>query len=185
MRQPAEKEVKQNDILDKCFECLVRSGLEGTTTRLLCESSGLTNSSLYYWFSNKDEIVLDATSFGIRKVADDLFTQAFNSIDSLKLFFEIFPNEALSHKDEIRFIYQVATSPRYGAALRQSVGFFPKVLDRYVFALSGKIGCRFEDLQPVIYQFAATLMNHLIWEEKVTASKQFDAIYKEIMKLVD
>jgi len=69
MRQSADKEEMQKDLLlEQCFNCLVSTGLEGVSIREFQNATGMTASSLYYWFSDKDEIVLDAVGFGINKI---------------------------------------------------------------------------------------------------------------------
>ena len=78
MRNPVERDEIQKDIvLKKCFDCLVETGIEGATIRDFSRVTGMTTSSLYYWFNDKDEIVLDATEFGIRMIVDSLIDSIY------------------------------------------------------------------------------------------------------------
>lgn len=77
MKQASERKFDRNEVLKKCFDCLVSNGLENTSIRSFSTASGLNSSSLYYWFHNKDEIVLAATLHGLKTIIDDLFTQAY------------------------------------------------------------------------------------------------------------
>ena len=62
MRKPTEREnVQKDNVLKKCFECLIETGIEGASIKDFSNATGMTASSLYYWFTDKDEIVLDAT----------------------------------------------------------------------------------------------------------------------------
>lgn len=83
MRQAAENRFNREETLGKCFECLVSSGLENTSIRNFSLATGLNSSSLYYWFRDKDEIVLEATLFGLKSIIDDLFTQAYGYLNDL------------------------------------------------------------------------------------------------------
>ena len=75
-----EKESKRDSILKACFYCLVKTGLEKTSMRDLCEASDTFSSSLYYMFENKDKIVLNATEYGLNIVVNSLFEYFFTDI---------------------------------------------------------------------------------------------------------
>lgn len=51
------KETRQR-LLDTAIELFSKNGFKGTSIRDIAKSSGMTNSNLYYYFGNKDGIVL-------------------------------------------------------------------------------------------------------------------------------
>ena len=50
MKQASERKFDRNEVLKKCFDCLVSNGLENTSIRSFSTASGLNSSSLYYYF---------------------------------------------------------------------------------------------------------------------------------------
>lgn len=75
-------------MLKKCFETLVETGIEGSSINNLSNATGMTSSSLYYWFKDKDEILLDATEYGLKKVLGALFAYAMKLSEQLNRPFE-------------------------------------------------------------------------------------------------
>lgn len=46
MKQASERKFDRNEVLKKCFDCLVSNGLENTSIRSFSTASGLNSSSL-------------------------------------------------------------------------------------------------------------------------------------------
>ncbi len=101
MKQASERKFDRNEVLKKCFDCLVSNGLENTSIRSFSTASGLNSSSLYYWFHNKDEIVLAATLHGLKTIIDDLFTQAYGYLNDLDTLFAHFPRVIATYTDHL------------------------------------------------------------------------------------
>lgn len=108
----------KEEILRECFDCLAECGLERITDRALREATGLTASSLYYRFNDKDEIVFEATFWGLETITKELFWQAIQSVDSFDNLFRLFLSQLELFKAKLKLIYQVAASPRYGERFR-------------------------------------------------------------------
>jgi AcrR family transcriptional regulator len=63
------------EILDAAAELFVSQGLAATTTRQIAERVGIRQASLYYYFTGKDEILLELLTQSVRpslRVAADL-----------------------------------------------------------------------------------------------------------------
>ena len=101
MEQASERKFDRNEVLKKCFDCLVSNGLENTSIRSFSVASGLNSSSLYYWFHNKDEIVLEATLYGLKTIIDDLFAQAYGYLNDLDTLFTHFPRVIAAYTDHL------------------------------------------------------------------------------------
>ena len=90
MRTPVERKVNRVDVLKSAFECLMENGLEKTSTRLLSEYTGLKSSSLYYWFKDKDDLIVEATEFGLSVIVEKSLKLAMQYIDDMEMFFKEF-----------------------------------------------------------------------------------------------
>lgn len=131
MEQASERKFDRNEVLKKCFDCLVSNGLENTSIRSFSVASGLNSSSLYYWFHNKDEIVLEATLYGLKTIIDDLFAQAYGYLNDLDTLFTHFPRVIAAYTDHLRLVYQVLVSPQYGAQLKAATAELSSAYDSY------------------------------------------------------
>jgi AcrR family transcriptional regulator len=56
----------REEILDAAAELFVSQGLAATTTRQIAERVGIRQASLYYYFSGKDEILLELLTQSVR-----------------------------------------------------------------------------------------------------------------------
>ena len=63
MRLPSMDTLQKEEMLSKCFNYFVEYGLEGVTMRNLCDQTGIAVSSAYYWFGNKDNMLIQATEW--------------------------------------------------------------------------------------------------------------------------
>jgi AcrR family transcriptional regulator len=76
LRPASDTEVTPRaEILNAAAELFVSQGLAATTTRQIAERVGIRQASLYYYFTGKDEILLELLTQSVRpslRVADEL-----------------------------------------------------------------------------------------------------------------
>lgn len=147
-------------IQSKCFECLVEQGLENATTRIFGAATGLSDSSLYYWFKDKADIILNSTMYGINSVIENLFADAYTYLNDIDVLFEVLPKSVLNYKKQSRLVYQALTSPQYGDKLRE-------IQER-----------------PFVQLFISTMTNYILWEDKIKMDSQLSEIHSRVKMLV-
>ncbi len=119
MKAATYQSTDEKEVLDKVFSFLVKQGLENASIREICKGTGIVQGSLYYWFDDKTKIICEATEYGLKKVTDKIFEYVFSSIDDLPSFFESCLDHIDKYKNELRFIYQMVSSPKYGDKIRK------------------------------------------------------------------
>ena len=181
MKTATEKNYKE--VLSDCFHSLVETGLEKTTVRTFYKATGLAVSSFYYRFSGKDEVVLEATCQGLKNITADLFRVAVKNLDSLENLFNRFFDKADSYKKDIKLIYQVASSPVYGDALRQKSEELKSYYHEVTTLIADKLGCLADSLFPYVMLFISVIRAYVIWEDKETAQSEIRLIYEKAMAL--
>ena len=184
MKHASESKYSRDEVLSKCFECLVSNGLEKTTTRSFSVATGLSSSSLYYWFRDKDEIVLDATLFGLNTIIDDLFTEAYSYLNDLDTLFKKFPQAIATYKKHLRLIYQVLVSPQYGEQLRAATSKLSSAYDSYARVLADRLRCNYDDLCPFVHLFISVSTNFVLWEDEAKAIRQYEGLYQGVNLMI-
>ena len=121
------QKVDEKAVLENVFSFLVKQGLESASIREICKGTGIAQGSLYYWFDDKTTIICEATEYGLKKVTDEIFEYVFSSVDDLKGFFENCLDRISEYKEELRFIYQIVASPKYGERLRKDGKYFKSI----------------------------------------------------------
>lgn len=182
MRKPYERDIK-NEILGRCFQYLVDKGLEKASIKNLCEETGISSGSIYYWFKDKDEAVLDSAEYGLNVVTDKLFNYVFSHIEDIKEVINSFPDKLMEYKKELRFIYQVTTSNQYGDRMRLIADKLDFTYDAYAMKLSERLGCEYEVLQSFVYLFISATLDYIVWEDKGKVSREMNAIYNALKLL--
>ena len=118
MRSQTIKDIEK-EFLEPSFQYLVKNGLENTSVRDLCKAMGISYGSIYYWFEGKDDIYTSVVEYGIGKVATKLFNALFEKAHDPEHFFNTFLNDIDNYTEELRLVFQFATSIEYGKVLRK------------------------------------------------------------------
>lgn len=184
MKPSSDKKFDRIEVLTKCFNCLVENGLEKTTTRSLSLATGLNPSSLYYWFKDKDAIVVEATVCGLNTIEDDLFTRAYDYLNDLDTLFKKFPQAILKYKSQLRLIYQVLMSPLYGDSLRTITPEITLAYNSYAKVLADRLGCDYEKFYPYVQMFISVATNYILWEDEAKAEAQYEMLYRLVNQMI-
>ena len=169
------------NILKIIFGCLVRNGVENTTMRTICTETNLTASSLYYRFKGKDEIILEASCYGLNSVTRELFWVAAEKINDFQALLIAFLKNVDARKQSIKLIYQVLSSPKYGEKFKKMTHSAPKVIYKYAEMLSEKLNCSPEELMPYVGLTIAVIREYVIWENRESTKQKLKFIYDKCL----
>lgn len=183
MKDRLDNENKKNEIMEKCFKCLVENGLEKTTTRILSSYTGLTSSSLYYWFAGKDRLVLESTRYGLDQIIEEMFTVVYTYLSDLSSIFDKVIECARLHRNELRFIFQVATSPLYGEELRELAITVPEAIDSFSIVLAERLNCNQEQLRRIVHLTISVILNDIVWEKSCESQIQYEVLYQMLIDM--
>ncbi len=168
----------KQQILEGTFAYLVECGLESFRIKDLVNRIQITEGTIYYWYKNRDELVCDAAEYGLKKMSDDIFSYFFKNITRMDDFFDDCLKSIDYAKKELRFIYQMAASPIYGDSLRNSTNHFVRAYDEYAGKLAELSGGDIEEIQPIVYLFAACVVDYAVWQNSTETQIQLNYIRK-------
>ena len=80
---------KKQSIITTTWEYLLKTGLSNASIGDLCREAKLAQSSLYYWFENKDDIWISAGKYGISKVVSALLDFTLKHTDDIRKYFDM------------------------------------------------------------------------------------------------
>lgn len=185
MRLPSMDTVQKEEMLKKCFDYFVEHSLEGITMRKMCDQTGIAISSAYYWFGNKDKVILEATEWGLKYVSEKLFSFVHEYRDNLECIILTFPEYTMKYKEQLRFIHQVATSKRYGNEMRPIANRLTLLYDKYCATFASDFNCSDKDLQPYVYLFISAILDYVVWNDKDKIEIEIACIFKSINNLIN
>lgn len=172
---------RKKEIIEITWEYLLTYGLEHSTIGGLCRETGLAQSSLYYYFENKDDIWINAGKYGMGKVVDALFDFTLNHTSDIEAFFEELLDEAKKYKCELRLGIQLTTSPVFGERMRNKADEFHFLYEKYANKLMGIFDCTYLQAEVFIYSIIAYVIDYAIWDDREKTQMLLDNLYERIL----
>ena len=180
-----EASEKKNEIVIATWEYLLKTGLAKASVGDLCREKKIAQSSLYYWFENKDDIWISAGKYGIAKVVEALLAFTFNSVDNIPVYFKTLLDEVEKYKYEIRIAIQVTTSPVFGDRMREKAMDFRLWYDQYAKKLIGVFGCSQTQAEVFIYSIICYVIDYVLWDDREKTQMLLDNLYERVINVVD
>ena len=157
---------RRNEIIDACLNMFIEKGLMKTTSRDLGRAVDMQSSALYYYFKNKDEIVVAcAEEAGIR-LEDALISPIFKSLDAKGDFMDMTTLNAKELAPMMQFFTQVCTTHIYRQAMQPVLDRMKKRHSEYAARFAQKLECRTEQVAPYLYSCVAIVSNYMIFGEE-------------------
>ncbi len=114
MKTKQQHDERKQEIMEKCFECYAENGLTGTGIKALAKECGCTSGTLYVYFKNLDELIVESTAYCMAKVEDEFMAKAPSDPKDVMRFIEEVPCWTVQkHGKKYRLMYQVYTHPKY------------------------------------------------------------------------
>jgi AcrR family transcriptional regulator len=106
---PAHRERQRNRILDAAEKVFVERGIDRVTMAELTSASGVQPSTMYQYFSSKDDIVWAIVGNIMTKVSartSEADASAESALDKITAFFEYMAEELSDQRARVRFMAQ-------------------------------------------------------------------------------
>ena len=175
---------RKQEIIQTTWDYMKKHGLMNSSVGTLCKETGLAQSSLYHWFSNKEDVWISAGKYGLAKVVTKLFDYTFSHTDDIAGFFIGFLDEVDKYKDELRLAIQITTSPLFGERMREKSRSFRIFYQQYADKLMEKFGVSEVQANVFIYSVIAIVMDYVIWDDKDLAQMLLDNLHKRVTKAI-
>ena len=169
---------KKKVIIATTWEYLLKTGLTNASIGDLCREAGLAQSSLYYWFENKDDIWISAGKYGLSKVVDALFAFTLNHTEDVRKYFDTLLDEIEKYKYELRLAIQITTSPVFGERMRDKAKDFRLLYEKYAEKIMDIFGCTHHQAEVFIYTIIASVIDYAIWDDREKTQMLLENLYE-------
>lgn len=169
---------KRKAIIATTWDYLLKTGLSNASIGELCKETKLAQSSLYYWFENKDDIWIAAGKYGLSKVVDALFAFTLNHTDDVRGYFDTLLFEVEKYKYELRLALQITTSPVFGERMREKSKDFRLLYERYAEKIIAVLGCTYDQAEYFIYTIIASVIDYAIWDDREKTQMLLENLYE-------
>lgn len=177
---------KKIDLMVKSFDCFAEYGLHGTGIRAIGKFSGCNPATLYTYFKDLDDLLIQSTAYCMTKVEDDFMARAPHNLEELWRFVDEIPYwSAEKHGKKYRLMYQIYTHPKYR---EEGKKFFAGVTERYAEyakTLEVPLGIPSEDLTGLIYTIVRACVHFALFEDETYLKAQMRSLKTCIALLID
>lgn len=168
---------KKIEIMEKCYDCYAEMGLNNVGIKGLAKACGISSGSLYTYFDDLDDLIIQSTEYCMSKVEDDFMAKApENPIDLERFINEIPYWTAEKHGKKYRLMYQIYTNPRY---IESGKKFFEGVNKRYTDyakSLEGKLGIPYDIITPLIFVLIRACVHYALFEDEYYLKTQITVL---------
>lgn len=172
---------KKIDIMKKSYDCFAENGLGSVGIRALAQCCGCNSATLYTYFKDLDDLIIQSTEYCMSKVEDDFMAKAPQSVDELEKFIDEIPYwTAEKHGKKYRLMYQVYTHPKY---IEHGKRFFQGVNKRYTDyakSLESKIGIPYDITTPLIFILIRACVHYALFEDDYYLQTQLSVLKQGI-----
>ena len=177
------RRAKQIEIMEKCFDCYAENGFTSVGVKAIADACGCSGASLYQYFDNLDDLIIQSTEYCMSRVEDEFMAKAPSDVKDLGRFMDEIPYwTAKNHGKKYRLMYQVYTHPKY---IEYGQKFFEGVDKRYTEyakSLEPKLGIPHEKITPLIFILIRACVHYALFEDEFYMKTQIETL-KETLEL--
>lgn len=174
---------KKIEILEKCFDCYAELGFGNVGIKGLGKYCGCSSANLYAYFTDLDELIIQATEHCMSKVEDEFMEKAPTKPEEIESFIDEIPYwTAENHGKKYRLMYQIYTNPKY---LDHGKKFFEGVNQRYTeYAklLEPKLGIDYKTIVSFIFILVRASVHFALFEDEFYLKAQTQTL-KQALKM--
>lgn len=174
-------EEKKKEIMEKCYECYAENGFGSVGIKGLAKACGISSGSLYFYFENLDDLVIQSTEYCMSSVENDFMEKAPRSADEVLPFIEEIPYwTAEKHGKKYRLMYQIYTHPKYREYGKKFFAGVDRRYTEYAKLLEGQIGIPAEDLTGLIFIFVRACVHYALFENEYYLKAEIASLEKSV-----
>jgi len=179
-----EESAKRQEIITTTWKYLLRTGLTQASIGDLCREAKLAQSSLYYWFENKDDIWISAGKYGLSKVVESLLGFTLKYTEDVREYFDTLLDEVEKYKYELRLVIQITTNHVFGERMREKSRDFRLWYEKYAHELISIFGCTYLQVETFIYSVIAYIIDYAIWDDREKTQMLLDNLYGRVVNIL-
>ena len=174
---------KQIKIMETTFDCYAENGFSSVGTKAIAKACGCSGASLYQYFDNLDDLIIQSTEYCMSKVEDDFMAKAPTDVEDLWRFIDEIPYwTAKEHGKKYRLMYQVYTHPKYREYGKKFFEGVDKRYTEYAKSLEPKLGIPYDKLTPLIFILIRACVHYALFEDEFYLKSQIEVL-KETLEL--
>lgn len=175
---------RKKEVINICLNCFIENGLYEITTRSLSKALKLQDAGLYYYFTSKDEVVIQCAEVAARKIENELIAPTIHNLTDPDNMMKRLRLRADKMAPTMRFIAEVDASKRYHEAMKPANDGMMRRYKYYVEKIAKQFGCPVKEIEPYVYITIAAVINYMIFGEVMFAMPQIEVVKDKIYQIL-
>lgn len=177
---------KKIEIMEKCYACYAEYGLGNVGIKALGKACGIASGSLYTYFNDLDDLIVQSAEYCMSKVEDDFMAKAPTNPQEIMPFIDEIPYwTAKNHGKKYRLMYQIYTNPKYAEHGKRFFEGVNKRYTEYAKSLEPKIGMPYTVIVSFIFILVRASVHYALFEDEYYLKAQIDVLKKSISMVLD
>lgn len=181
----SKKEKKTKELIQIALQTFVERGLTVTSTNDLCTAAGLNSGGIFYYFDNKEQIVIACAEAAIDKIEKCAFGMVLEDIGDINRMVSHLGEMAAELSPVMRFLVSVCVSQEYGDKIKPSLIKLASRYPYYTGQIAKILGCTTQEVEPYVHLFILAINNYMIFGERALFEPQIQSAQRELMKLAE
>ena len=153
-----ENAQRKREILDVCLATFIRRGLYETSVRDLSRALALQSGGIYYWFKDKDDVVVTCAEEAALRLEEHLIAPA---------------------------LQDVREPDRMMERLRPVLGRLAERYEKYAARFASELHCELQEIAPYVYFAITTVTDYMIFGEASYIEPQIRLIKAAIRSILE
>ena len=172
--------------METTFDCYAEDGFGSVGTKAIAKACGCNSATLYQYFDNLDDLIIQSTEYCMSKVEDEFMAKAPTDVEDLWRFIDEIPYwTAKKHGKKYRLMYQIYTHPKYREYGKKFFKGVDKRYTEYAKSLEDKLGIPYEKLTPLIFILIRACVHYALFEDELYLKSQIDVLRETLELFVE
>lgn len=180
-----EQQARKLEIVKATWDYLLMTGLSDASIGDLCKAARLSQSSIYYWFKNKEDLWICAGRYGLSVVVETMFSYTLSHTDKLDEYFENILSFVDEYKAPLRLAVEITANPVYGAKMRDKADDFKEAYDEFSKKMSVAFGCSFNDSEVFVYSILSSVIDYVVWDDGEKTQLVLNSVKERLLSAIE
>lgn len=167
---------RKQEVLSTCLDTFIKNGLYSTSVRDLSKALNLQAGAIYWWFKDKDDVVVSCAEEAAIILERTLITPALKDMRDPERLMKRLKSRADEMRPTMKFFASVCTCEKYEEHLQPVLDRLAERYEKYAQCFAEALHCDFDEVAPYVYFAITTVTDYMIFGEAKYIQPQIQMI---------
>jgi len=184
-REREEIADRKKEVIDLCLSKLVTKGLAEITVRELSASLQLKKAGIYWYFKDKDEVIVLCAEEAANRLETNLILPVLQEIRNPDAMMKRLYDRADEMAPTMRYFVQVCATPKYRDEMSPVLSRLSKRYKFYATRFAEELGCKEEQVEPYFGMCISAMTNYMLFGDNYCVFTAMAMLREKLKELID